>query len=490
AERKDFVNLAIALPYGEGQFGWLTRWNLVGTVISSTEPDRRLLGTRSDSRAGEEVVVNGKRAEETECSSARSQFKDVVGGGPPSFDAKFVHRTSVAPPGERERGGRRQQRPDGTRGTRCRPAVEADDEAAEAGGRVTPARMAGTPLEPSAPSALCLHEATHAAVALALGLEVEEVRVVGTMHADELTAGLYGIPVGTEIPAAGTRIPDEYLETHPLELLASMMAPSCRPTGDEAIDEYGAHEKEWAIARAGERGVDTEEVERLARATVTAQEARIVEIAAVLGRDGVWLPKAEDATPVEESPVNDEAIREWLLPFLVRRGGRPLNEISLASNNTRIDVVAMLDGTLCGFEIKSESDTLKRLPAQAKRYKRYFRKLILVVAEGHLEKARELLPGYWGLWVVHSSASGVEIVHEAAPARSPKQNRHQKPEPLAYLMRKAELIDLLGSGDPGAGYETMTRKELARECAERFTIEEIELAVFEALHLRNAARGH
>ena len=147
------------------------------------------------------------------------------------------------------------------------------------------------PLETRPSRALCLHEATHAAVALALGLEVEEVRVVGTMHADELTASLYGIPVGTEIPAAGTRIPDEYLETHPRELLASMMAPSCRPTGDEAVDDYGAAEKEWAIARAGERGVDTEAVEGLARATVKAQEARIVEIAAIVERDGFWLPE-------------------------------------------------------------------------------------------------------------------------------------------------------------------------------------------------------
>jgi len=149
----------------------------------------------------------------------------------------------------------------------------------------------GDPLEPNPSRALCLHEATHAAVALALGLEVEEVRVVGTMDADELTANLYGIPVGTEIPAAGTRIPDEYLETHPLELLASMMAPSCRPTGDVAIDKYGADEKEWAFERAGERGVDTEAIERLARATVEAEEARIVEIAAILERDGFWLPE-------------------------------------------------------------------------------------------------------------------------------------------------------------------------------------------------------
>ena len=134
--------------------------------------------------------------------------------------------------------------------------------------------------------ALCLHEATHAVVALALGLTVEEVCVTGAMRLDEATVQLYGLPVGTELPVAGTRIPDEFLETHPRELLAAMAAPSYMPTGVASIDRYAAAEAVSASAAADKRGVDPAEVAQLSAATVGAQEARIRDLAEVLARRG------------------------------------------------------------------------------------------------------------------------------------------------------------------------------------------------------------
>jgi hypothetical protein len=138
--------------------------------------------------------------------------------------------------------------------------------------------------------ALCLHEAAHAVVALALGLTVEEVCVTGAMRLDEATEQLYGLPVGTELPAAGTGIPDEFLETHPRELLAAMAAPSYMRTGVVSIDRYAAAEAATASAAARERGVDPAEVAELSAAAVAAQEARIRDLAAILARQGVWRP--------------------------------------------------------------------------------------------------------------------------------------------------------------------------------------------------------
>ena len=138
--------------------------------------------------------------------------------------------------------------------------------------------------------ALCLHEAAHAAVALALGLTVEEVRVTGTLRLDEATERLYGLPGGSELPAGGTRIPDEFLETHPRELLAAMAAPSYISTGVAWVDRYAAAEAASASAAARERGVDPAEVAELAAATARAEEATIRNLAALLERDGVWSP--------------------------------------------------------------------------------------------------------------------------------------------------------------------------------------------------------
>jgi hypothetical protein len=92
------------------------------------------------------------------------------------------------------------------------------------------------------------------------------------------------------LPAAGTRIPDEFLETHPRELLAAMAAPSYMPTGDASIDRYAVAEAARASAAAHERGVDPAEVAQLSAATVGEQETTIRDLAEVLAREGVWSP--------------------------------------------------------------------------------------------------------------------------------------------------------------------------------------------------------
>lgn len=87
--------------------------------------------------------------------------------------------------------------------------------------------------------------------------------MTGAMRLDEATEQLYGLPVGTGLPAAGTRIPDEFRETYPRELLAAMAAPSYMPTGVCSIDRCAAAEAASASVAARERGVDPAEVAEL-----------------------------------------------------------------------------------------------------------------------------------------------------------------------------------------------------------------------------------
>ena len=144
----------------------------------------------------------------------------------------------------------------------------------------------------------------------------------------------------------------------------------------------------------------------------------------------------------------------------------------------------MYNGYLCGFEIKSAADDLERLKAQAKRYRRYFRKLYLVAAECHVEPALEILPSYWGVWVVRPHGGAVHIVRKTPPATSPRANRRQRPESLAFLMRKPELIDVLRHGGVEGDLELMTRTMLAKVAADSMSIDELERCVFDTLQSR------
>jgi hypothetical protein len=187
---------------------------------------------------------------------------------------------------------------------------------------------------------------------------------------------------------------------------------------------------------------------------------------------------------------DDAHVRARLLRYLDARGYRPLTEVALAYNRTRIDVIGMDPrGVLCGFEIKSEADTLRRLNMQARRYRRYFEKLYLVGAEGHLEDAMKVLPHYWGIWGVRAHASGIHIIRRTPPSRSPRANRHQKAAPLAALMRKQELIVALGTIASDSTLDRLNRTQLAALCAERLSIREIERHLFESLHARCQAAG-
>jgi hypothetical protein len=73
--------------------------------------------------------------------------------------------------------------------------------------------------------------------------------------------------------------------------------------------------------------------------------------------------------------------------------GRPLpvvtSEFSLNGTGIRADL-AVLDEYFYGIEIKSATDTLKRLPRQMEGYVRYFDRTMLVVAPKHLRGIRDI----------------------------------------------------------------------------------------------------
>src|SRR4051812_8285009 len=74
----------------------------------------------------------------------------------------------------------------------------------------------------------------------------------------------------------------------------------------------------------------------------------------------------------------------------------------------RVDVAAV-NGALWGYEIKSERDTLRRLPTQVEVYSRVLDFAALVVAERHRDHAVDLLPDWWHVVVVTGDADNVVL---------------------------------------------------------------------------------
>lgn len=116
-----------------------------------------------------------------------------------------------------------------------------------------------------------------------------------------------------------------------------------------------------------------------------------------------------------------------------------VEELGIDHGNFRIDI-AVVNGVLHGFELKSESDNLQRLPAQAVAYSRTFDRVTLVVDESHFQEAALMIPDWWGIKVARFGARGAIKIETARPVET-------NPEvclfSMAHLLWRSEAIALL-----------------------------------------------
>lgn len=157
----------------------------------------------------------------------------------------------------------------------------------------------------------------------------------------------------------------------------------------------------------------------------------------------------------------EELVRDALRTHLLSRTSahHALDELWVPRSNERADL-AVLGKTMDGFEIKTERDTLRRLPRQVLAYGRLFDRCTVVVADKHCEKVDAIVPDWWGITSV--SVNGCVSF---TTVRKPRPNRALDPETLVRLLWRDEAIAaLLSLGvttDPKA-HRASLWKELIR----------------------------
>ena len=141
--------------------------------------------------------------------------------------------------------------------------------------------------------------------------------------------------------------------------------------------------------------------------------------------------------------MTETAIRESLRSELLARLpelSEALYEFWVPRTNERADVVA-IGSRLWGFEIKTDRDTLTRLPRQVEAYSRLFDRCAVVVAERHLDAALGLIPDWWGAAsiVADGAAPSFRIVRSGQP------NHAVDAETLVRLLWRDEVRCILAS---------------------------------------------
>lgn len=158
---------------------------------------------------------------------------------------------------------------------------------------------------------------------------------------------------------------------------------------------------------------------------------------------------------------------------------RIVEEMGVWAGTVRIDV-AVINGELAGFELKSDRDTLQRLPYQRVIYGKVFDRMTLVVGERHYAKSVAMIPEWWGCAVAFIQGGGVTIREERAAGHNPKRDAFV----VAQMLWKTEAIAVLKRRGMARGWCKRSAADISRRLAGELPLAELSKHVREALKER------
>lgn len=163
-----------------------------------------------------------------------------------------------------------------------------------------------------------------------------------------------------------------------------------------------------------------------------------------------------------------------------------IDELGLAHARSRIDL-AVFNGHLHGYEIKSANDTLGRLPRQLMTYMDSLQKLTLVVAARHLDAATAIAPEWCGLTeIIEGPRGGITFTSHRRATVNPDLD----PFMLAHLLWHPEAQQLLLARGASSADVNAPRKQLYRVLADEVPIRELAPAIKAAMASRTRWRDH
>lgn len=145
----------------------------------------------------------------------------------------------------------------------------------------------------------------------------------------------------------------------------------------------------------------------------------------------------------------------------------------------RVDV-AVLNGNFTGYELKSASDNLSRLPKQAAMYSRVFDYAVLVVAENHRRSALAIIPSWWGVMVACTTGEGIV---ELAIERPSVFNNQVEADFLVRLLWRDEALSELTRLGLDRGVRSKPKSVLWDRLAKSVTLTDLREIV--RLHLKS-----
>jgi len=159
---------------------------------------------------------------------------------------------------------------------------------------------------------------------------------------------------------------------------------------------------------------------------------------------------------------------------------RIIEELGVVHGTARIDI-AVVNGIMHGYEIKSDKDTLQRLPEQIGAYNSVFNQVTLVVGKSHLFEAFKLVPDWWGIMTARVDENGLVSFNTI---RQAEENEALEPTAVAKLLWKDEALHILEEAGEISGLRSKPRIVIYEKLSELFDQDTLTEKVREVLCFR------
>ena len=162
-----------------------------------------------------------------------------------------------------------------------------------------------------------------------------------------------------------------------------------------------------------------------------------------------------------------------------------IEELGVSHGTARVDI-AVVNGVIHGYEIKSDTDTLQRLPEQMNIYNSVFTQMTLVVGKNHLYEAINIVPDWWGITIAKIDSNGSIIFN---CIRKAGNNLNQDSISMARLLWKDEALKLLEKEGEANGLRSKCRRNIYEKLSKIFDQKTLEDKVRETIFFREDWRS-
>jgi hypothetical protein len=195
--------------------------------------------------------------------------------------------------------------------------------------------------------------------------------------------------------------------------------------------------------------------------------------------DTIEPPDSADSRPLRDLDIRHALRAHFADVHAGDTHTRVFEEMELGVNAARVDL-AVVNGRLEGFEIKSDHDRLDRLPRQAEVYNRVFDCVTVVTGRRYIDAVVEAIPTWWGVTAAEASREGVRLRVVRPTQANPAPDTYS----VAQLLRRAEALAILEEVGAADGVRSKPLPHVWQRLADALPADELGRRVRDALVIR------